>query len=69
MSDEKSNKNYLYYLGCVIVGSLLGWCISKRMGMAFTGKFISNLGNAAGTLDSSIKHTEQGLDILIKYLR
>ena len=31
MSDEKSNKNYLYYLGCVIVGSLLGWCISKRM--------------------------------------
>ena len=68
MSDAK-DKNYLRYLGCVIVGSLLGWCVAKRMGLAWTGKFLSNLGSAAGNIDSSIRHTEQGLDILRKYLR
>ena len=64
-----NEKNYLRYLGCIIAGSLLGWCISKRLGMAWTGKLISNLGSAAGSIDSSISHTGQGLDILRKYLR
>ena len=39
------------------------------LGMDYTGKLVSNLGSAAGTIDSSIRHTEQGLDILRKYLR
>lgn len=66
---NENSKNYLRYLGFVLAGSLLGWCISKRLGMAYTGKLFSNLGSAAGTIDSSIRHTEQGLDILRKYLR
>ena len=69
MNNEKNNKNYLGYLACIIAGSLVGWCVSKRLGMAWTGRFFSNLGSAAGSIDSSIKHTEQGLDILRKYLR
>ena len=69
MNNEKNNKNYLGYLACIIAGSLVGWCVSKRLGMAWTGRFLNNLGSAAGSLDSSIKHTEQGLDILRKYLR